>query len=82
MGSIHSEEENAFVLSLVFIVSLVHCPIFHIKITDSLISLDAKVSSPWGAFLGLVWSGSQNIWEDGTAWDYQNFGQGHTLYIT
>jgi len=49
MGSIHSEEENAFVLSL--------------------------VSSPWGAFLGLVWSGSQNIWEDGTAWDYQNFGQ-------
>ena len=49
---------------------------------DSLISLDAKVSSPWGAFLGLVWSGSQNIWEDGTAWDYQNFGQGHTPYIT
>ena len=81
MGSIHSEEENAFVLSLVFIVSLVHGPLFH-KIMDSLISLDEKVSSPWGAFLGLVWSGSQNIWEDGTAWDYQNFGQGHTPYIT
>ena len=30
MGSIHSEEENTFVLSLVSIVSLVHCPIFHI----------------------------------------------------
>ena len=56
--------------------------ISHNKIMDSLISLDAKVSSPWGAFLGLVWSGSQNIWEDGTAWDYQNFGQGHTPYIT
>ena len=80
MGSIHSEEENAFVLSLVFIVSLTLSNISHHKIMDSLISLDAKVSSPWGAFLGLVWSGSQNIWEDGTAWDYQNFGQGHTPY--
>ena len=78
MGSIHSEEENAFVLSLVWALS----NISHHKIMHSLISIDAKVSSPWGAFLGLVWSGSQNIWEDGTAWDYQNFGQGHTPYIT
>ena len=79
MGSVHSEEENTFVLSLVssFHLCNVHCLIFHII----RLSLDAKVSSPWGAFLGLVWSGSQNIWEDGTAWDYQNFGQGHTLYI-
>ena len=36
-----------------------------------------KVSSPWGAFLGLAWSGTENVWEDGSAWDYQNFGQGH-----
>ena len=35
-----------------------------------------KVSSPWGAFLGLAWSGTENVWEDGSSWDYQNFGEG------
>merc|ERR1712055_48061 len=49
MGSIHSEDENTFVLDL--------------------------VSSPWGAFLGLAWSGTENVWEDGSAWDFQNFGK-------
>ena len=39
--------------------------------------MTSKVSSPWGAFLGLAWSGTENVWEDGSAWDYQNFGQGH-----
>ena len=38
--------------------------------------MTTKVSSPWGAFLGLAWSGTENVWEDGSAWDYQNFGQG------
>ena len=43
--------------------------------------MTTKVSSPWGAFLGLAWTGTENVWEDGSAWDYQNFGQGEALEI-
>ena len=43
--------------------------------------MTTKVPSPWGAFLGLAWSGTENIWEDGSAWDFQNFGQGEAREI-
>ena len=68
MGSIHSEDENTFVLDLVF------CPSINFSIL--IFFMTTKVSSPWGAFLGLAWTGTENVWEDGSAWDFQNFGQG------
>ena len=68
------------------IISIVMCSILHptrkpsnpTALFSKLFCLmTTKVSSPWGAFLGLAWSGKENVWEDGSAWDYQNFGQGH-----